>query len=255
MNENFIGSLFNRAILDTLIGFLSLIITNLLIVIISNINFIILLLNSPYSHFFIWIILIVSYLFGHFFDKLTFLILDHGIYSKQFQTRFSRFDLPSWCQKEIELRITQKLDIKSSKTHNLIDDSKTDWIAAYFLTKARPEAIQKRTDLVANYQFVSNILMILVYAFFVIPSFWYFHESLIINTISSLIILLIAIILYWTFSLSALARIHTFENLIVYGLIIEESKKGIKDIPSASLPQIQSSKMKSLMSIIRFIFK
>lgn len=250
MGDNLIGSLFNRAILDTLTGFLALVITNLLTVLVAGFNIFAWLVSSPYAEYTFWLVLSASFLFGHLVDKLAFLTLDHALFEKHFQNRLSAFDLPQWCQDTIEQRISNSVTVAPTKSRDLVDDSKTDWISAYFLTKARPEAMQKRTDLIANFQFVSNLVIILLYAFFVIPAYLYFNVAQPLYALVCGIAILIALIFYWRFSLQSLARIHTFENLVIYGTLIEEKYQDAKE----SL-KLQTGNPDSRKGLLQNIFK
>lgn len=222
MGENLIGSLFNRAILDTITGVLALVLTKLLIQLTTGVNFFFWIINSSYSTYSIWIFLTLSFLFGHLVDKIAFLLLDHTLFSKHFQNRLSTFEMPKWCEKEIEGIISASVDIKPTKSQDLIDDSKADWITAFFLVKARSEAIQKRADLIANFQFVSNLLMVLIFSFFIIPLYYYFQYFDVVYAIIFSVVIFLAIIFYWKSSVASLARIHTFENIVVYGILIDQ---------------------------------
>ena len=153
-------------------------------------------------------------------------------------------------QDTIEQRILNSLSIAPTKSRDLVDDSKTDWISAYFLTKARPEAMQKRTDLIANFQFVSNLVIILLYALFVMPAYLYFYTVQPINALVCGIAILSALIFYWRFSLASLARIHTYENLVIYGTLIEEKYHDAKE----NL-KLQIGKSDLRKSLLKNIFK
>lgn len=238
MNDNLVASLFNRAILDAIVGFLTLVISDLLFALLTGVDLVLWLLSSPYAGYAIWLFLIVSFLFGHLVDKIAFLLFDHTVFAKHFQTRLSTFDLPEWCQSAIEQRVSSPIAVTPTKSRDLVDDSKADWITAYFLTKARPEAIQKRADLIANFQFVSNLLLVLIFALLVVPIYLYSRVTSSGYAIVSAFILFVGAIAYWRFSLASLARIHTFENLVVYGFLIEEKIQEAKRL-AASQAQAQ----------------
>lgn len=242
MGEDIIGTLFNRAILDTITGFLALVVTNFLLMLAVGFDMLAWLVGSPFSIYTIWLVLVASFVFGHLVDKVAFMTLDHTLFEKHFQNRLATFDLPKWCQDMIEQRISNSVVIMPTKARDLVDDSKADWISAYFLTKARPEAMQKRADLIANFQFVSNLLIVLFYAFVVIPAYLYFHIAQPPYALICGAIILAAIVAYWRFSVASLARIHTYENLVIYGTLIEEKRQNTKESLQRQVADVEPQK-------------
>jgi len=219
-----VSILFNRAILDLVAGSLVLFVFNLLVEMLFglDLNNMIVGSNTPIP---IGLALMGAFLLGHLVDKVAFLLLDHFLFAKHFQTRSATFDLPDWCQTMIEGKIEESLTILPSRSGDLVDDSKADWITAVFLTKARQELLLKRADLIANFQFVSNLLTIFFFALFVIPPYLFFRLNDIRYTVGSIPILLLICVGYWRFSVASLRRINTFENLVVYGMLLEEKRE------------------------------
>jgi len=124
----------------------------------------------------------------------------------------------------IENEIGDSLTILPDKSKDLVDDSKADWITAMFYTKARHEMLVKRADLIANFQFVSNLLTILFFAVFIIPPYIFYKLGDIRYSIGSIPLLLLLFIGYWKFSVAALRRVNTFENITIYGILLEEKR-------------------------------
>ena len=173
--ENLIGSLFNRAILDSIVGALTLVVLSLASQMLLGQNLVTELINSPYKEYTTWILLITSFLLGHLVDRTAFLLFDHRLFAKYFQSRYSTFDLPEWCQFYVEQKVAENVTVKATNERDLIDDSKTDWISAMFLAEARPEHLAKRSDLIANFQFVSNLLLVFVLSILIVPAYFTFN--------------------------------------------------------------------------------
>lgn len=219
-----ISLLFNRAVLDTIVGFVTLVLLSFCAEMFFGKNYNSLIFN-PSNTLVLIAIIAGSFLLGHLIDKIAYLLLDHFVFAKHFQTRHSTFALPPWCETMMEDEIKVTLAISPDKSHDLIDEAKADWITALFLTRARSELILKREDLVANYEFISSLLFVLLCGLFIVPSYVYYKAGDILYTVGAGLLMLVLCAAYWRFSIALLTRINTFENLVVYGLLMEEKRK------------------------------
>jgi len=81
-----ISILFNRAILDVVAGTVAIGVFNLLIEMLSGKNVNLFIINNSNNLIVIGIILLAAFLAGHLIDKIAYLLFDHTLFAKHFQT-------------------------------------------------------------------------------------------------------------------------------------------------------------------------
>jgi hypothetical protein len=230
--EGLVSSLFNRAVLDTIVGFLFSLVLDVGIEAATGASMFERVKASNWGSSTSILIVVVSFLVGTLLDKATFLAVDRRVFQRVFLERQSSFDLPQWCTEQFSGNGKPALG-KSNQGHLGVDESSADWITAVFWTRARTEALQKRSDLVANYQFISSLLVVAAFALLVIPLAAVRNREYVSAVAVALSLLGFSLFL-WRACLASIRRIHTHENLVVYGILLNDL--GTPVIPIASAP-------------------
>jgi hypothetical protein len=224
MGEGLVSSLFNRAILDSIVGFALLIIVEMMGTICADTDLLQTLEKSSAGSWAIVIIVAASFTAGTAIDRLAFQLLDRRMFGKYFVSRHAGFDVPPRVMREIDNEIYATTSREAGGgilDAPLVHDSRADAISAIFWTKARPEALSKRADLIANFQFNSNLLIVGLLGVVVFP-FWGHEKKL--SVLVVLVVtgsLLAASVPFWRASIAAISSIHTLENVIVFGIFLD----------------------------------
>lgn len=232
--ENSISALFNRAILDTIIGLLTFILVAMVVDLAHPVSVIELIPDDFRAPELAAVTIVMAYLIGNFVDKLGFLAIERVLFSKKLQSRDSGIPIPTWCRAHIEREIGTSLALVVNDDKRSIDETNADWISAVFLQYARPENLAKRSDLVANFQFTSNLLLVSTLGAIVVPIYFLIKMEAALFALVTLLCAVLLVAAYWRFSLSSLSRVVTFENLVVFGICIDMKRSsGSKDSNTA----------------------
>jgi hypothetical protein len=222
MDASSISVLFNRAVLDTLVGFVFLVWCQIF----GELGWDVSLIHSVESSSVVrWapvMFLVAGFLSGTLIDRFAFLIFDRRLFGRAFQSRFASFDIPAVADSALKFESDGAISRPGEpKPGELIDDSRADVISAVFWTKARSEALTKRAELVANFQFDSNLLFATALYVPVLPGWLLIRRGDWFAAVLAFFFLIALCALLWRMSLAAIGRIHTHENLVVFGLIVD----------------------------------
>jgi len=196
-------------------------------------------------------LLVAAFLSGTLIDRFAFIVFDRHLFASAFQLRLASFKLPDAASMALDICPGAAANSAGLKTGELVDESRADIISAVFWTKARPEALTKRAELIANFQFDSNLLFMAIIYVPVLPAWLVARRAEWIGAAAAALFLIALCLLLWRMSLAAISRIHTHENLVVLGLIADGwrctpvERSTSPKFPPQTLPSPPGSKPKT----------
>ncbi|MFN8079900.1 MAG: hypothetical protein U0Q19_10055 [Kineosporiaceae bacterium] len=220
MSDGLVSSLFNRAILDFIVGLIFLAWADVIWWLFTSVDLLKWLAGSSAGSWTPFILLVSGFVAGTGVDRLAFQLLDRRLFWKAFAERRASMVLPDEVVRALERSATLAPPIRGT-SRDAIDESRADVISAIFWVKARPEALSKRADLVANFQFNSNLLLDSVLFTPVVLFVVLRSDKGLPLAVLALALLIMLDLFLWRASVAAIGRIHTLENLYVLGLYLD----------------------------------
>ncbi len=174
----------------------------------------------------IWIFLlsgfIVVFTLGDLIDAAALLFLDYFLLKNKYSQRPSEIDITS--DKIIRLVVACNL-LRAGEINK--DNAKQvlrDIIPSLFSSAAPPYIQSKREDIDSLYQYHSNMLLLLIISFPLIPIILYKYIGVVSVILIIMIVHLVLICVFYQFAINGLTRTFSIEDRFFFGYLLEHAK-------------------------------
>jgi len=220
MDTDVVSRLLNYLITHVTVGTVTLIIIIASIFSIWGIN--IYTWAVAFDTWIIWLLgIIVIFALGDLVDAAALLFIDYFLLRKRYIQRPSEIDLTS----DHIIRLVVKCNILTAEEINK-DNAKqvlSDIVPSLFVSSAPPYIQSKREDVDSLYQYHSNMFLLLLVSFPLVPIILYKHfDALVISVI--MIVHLILLYMFYRFVVNGLARVFSIEDKFFFGYLLEHAQ-------------------------------